>query len=573
MTSIHDRRPATPASVLLGGSPSHGSRPDQDAPVPQRPRRRRGGRGDSRAAAPAAPRAAAPAERPAPAQPRRAPSDPATREGRPPSSMNRTAPERQEMPRADLTFAELGVAPELVRVLAADGKTTAFPIQAATLPDSLSGRDVLGRGRTGSGKTLAFALPLVTGLARAAQAGARANAPRRPRGLVLAPTRELATQIAEVIDPLARAWGLRVTTIFGGVKQTRQEQAMRHGTDIIVACPGRLEDLMGQGVIELDGISHTVVDEADLMADMGFLPAVTRILRATPAAGQRMLFSATLDNGVDVLVRRFLHDPVLHSVDPAESPVEQMTHHVFEVADADAKKQLVEALASGTGRRIVFFRTKHRAKRTAKQLTAAGIPAVDLQGNLSQNARDRNLGMFQSGEVRVLVATDVAARGVDVDDVELVVHADPPTEHKEYLHRSGRTARAGNDGDVVTICLPEERRDLADVLRKAKIRVTPERVTASSPAVSALVGKRAPYVAPAPVQQPQPARAKAATPSQQRRAAREAAAASGAGAGNGQRSQSRQSGRPAGAAPHAHSAASVSAASRQGSRGRRPAAR
>ena len=385
---------------------------------------------------------------------------------------------------------------ELTRVLLQDGKERAFPIQTATLPDSLAGRDVLGRGRTGSGKTLAFALPLVARLAAAD--GVRANAPGAPRGLVLAPTRELATQIAQVIEPLAGALGLRVTTVFGGVKQARQEVALHRGAAIVVACPGRLEDLMGQGIVSLGSVTITVVDEADLMADMGFLPAVTRILRATPPRGQRMLFSATLDNGVDVLVRRFLHDPVHHAVDPEESPVERMTHHVFEVADADAKKALIERLASGQGRRIVFFRTKHRAKRTAKQLTQAGIPAVDLQGNLSQNARDRNLALFQSGQVRVLAATDVAARGVDVDGVELVIHADPPREHKEYLHRSGRTARAGHTGDVVTICLPEERRDLAAVLRQAKIRVTPLRVTAASPEVVDLVGAVAPLVRPAP---------------------------------------------------------------------------
>lgn len=397
------------------------------------------------------------------------------------------------------TFASLGVPAELVTVLEGQGKATAFPIQTDTLPDTLSGRDVLGRGRTGSGKTLAFAIPLV---ARLAEAG-RTNTPHRPRALVLAPTRELASQIAEVIEPLGRAYGLRVTTVFGGVKQTRQEMALSRGAAVVVACPGRLEDLMGQGLVSLSDIAVTVIDEADLMADMGFLPAVTRILRATPEVGQRMLFSATLDNGVDRLVRQFLHDPVLHSVDPAESPVEQMTHHVFEVADADRKKDLIEALASGTGRRILFFRTKHRAKRTARQLSAAGIPAVDLQGNLSQNARDRNLAAFDSGEVRVLAATDVAARGVDVADVELVIHADPPREHKEYLHRSGRTARAGHSGDVVTICLPEERRDLAQVLRKAKIHVTPERVDAHSPEVAELVGERAARVAPRPAAQPE----------------------------------------------------------------------
>ncbi len=397
------------------------------------------------------------------------------------------------------TFAELGVPTELVGVLNSDGKHTAFPIQVATLPDSLSGRDVLGRGRTGSGKTLAFAIPLVARLAQASFD----NTPHRPRGLVLAPTRELATQIAGVIEPLARVYGLRVMTIFGGIKQARQERELARGAAIVVACPGRLEDLMGQRLVSLADIEITVIDEADLMADMGFLPGVTRILRATPANGQRMLFSATLDNGVDRLVKQFLHDPILHSVDSAESPVDLMTHHVFEVSDADTKKDLIEALAWGTGRRIIFFRTKHRAKHTAKQLTAAGIPTVDLQGNLSQNARDRNLAAFESGAVRVLAATDVAARGVDVSDVELVIHADPPREHKEYLHRSGRTARAGHSGDVVTISLPEERRDLAQVLRRAKITVTPQRVTASSPQVSELVGERAAFVKPAPAPAPQ----------------------------------------------------------------------
>lgn len=477
---------------------------------------------------------------PQPAQPRRAPSDeggssrtqrpsrpfdspaprasrargrnrrnantPTTQAGTPSSTARRTpeatptvARTAEAGARPAPTFASLGVAAPLVKVLAGDDKRTAFPIQTATLPDTLAGRDVLGRGRTGSGKTLAFALPLVQALA---EEGHHANLPHHPSALVLAPTRELASQIAGVIDPLAGAYGLRVTTVFGGVKQIHQERELARGAAIVVACPGRLEDLMGQRIISLDHVRVTVIDEADLMADMGFLPGVTRILRATPTQGQRMLFSATLDNGVDRLVKEFLHSPLMHSVDPAESPVERMTHHVFEVAGADAKKDLIQALASGTGRRIIFFRTKHRAKRTAKQLTAAGIPTVDLQGNLSQNARDRNLAAFENGEVRVLAATDVAARGVDVSGVELVVHADPPREHKEYLHRSGRTARAGATGDVVTICLPEERRDLSQVLRAAKIHVSPERVDATSPEVRELVGERAALVAPAPVAAP-----------------------------------------------------------------------
>lgn len=392
------------------------------------------------------------------------------------------------------TFADLGVPAPLVAALAADGKTEPFPIQADTLPDTLSGRDVLGRGKTGSGKTIAFSLPLVARLAAGAAPAQGRN--RRPRGLVLAPTRELATQIAATLKPLADSAGLAITTIFGGVSQSRQVTALRAGVDIVVACPGRLDDLMKQGEVSLDKIEITVLDEADHMADLGFLPVVTRILDKTPAGGQRLLFSATLDNGVDKLVKRFLRNEAMHSVDEANSPVAAMTHHVFEVPTADEKKDLVTALASGRGRRILFTRTKHQAKRLAKQLTTSGIPAVDLHGNLSQPARDRNLAAFGSGEVRVLVATDVAARGVHVDDVELVVHVDPPAEHKAYLHRSGRTARAGSAGDVVTVMLSEQAGDVKTLLRNAAITVAPQRVTAASPAVTALIGEVAERVRP-----------------------------------------------------------------------------
>ena len=404
-----------------------------------------------------------------------------------------------------VSFAALGVPAALTEILTDAGITAPFPIQADTLPDTLSGRDVLGRGKTGSGKTLAFAIPLVSRLS---------GAPRRPghpTGLVLAPTRELATQIAAVLAPLASASGLKVTTIFGGVSQNPQARALAAGVDIVVACPGRLEDLMRQGLIRLDAVRITVLDEADHMADLGFLPGVTRILAATPSNTQRLLFSATLDNGVDKLVKRFLKNPVHHSVDSGTSPVPAMTHHVFEVHSVDAKRDLVHRLASGTGRRILFMRTKHQARKLARQLTEAGIPSVDLHGNLSQNARDRNLAAFSSGEARVLVATDVAARGVHVDDVELVVHVDPPAEHKAYLHRSGRTARAGAAGDVVTVVLPEQRRDLAALMRKASISVTPQRVTGDAPHVAELVGDVAPYVAPtapAPSRPQAPARAK-----------------------------------------------------------------
>ncbi|MBF4571459.1 DEAD/DEAH box helicase [Herbiconiux sp. VKM Ac-1786] len=404
-------------------------------------------------------------------------------------------PERQSpLSQTPTSFAALGVPAPLVATLTASGITEPFPIQVDTLPDTLNGRDVLGRGKTGSGKTLAFSIPMVARLGGTLAGGKRR--PGRPVGLVLAPTRELATQIDAVLAPMAKAYGMTTTTIFGGVSQSRQVAALKAGVDIVVACPGRLEDLMKQGFVSLDAVEITVLDEADHMADLGFLPVVTRILDKTPSNGQRLLFSATLDNGVDKLVRRFLHNEVLHSVDEANSPVAAMTHHVFETESVESKRVLVEKLASGTGRRILFMRTKHHAKKLAKQLTASGIPAVDLHGNLSQVARDRNLAAFSAGTVKVLVATDVAARGVHVDDIELVIHVDPPEEHKAYLHRSGRTARAGSAGDVVTIMLPAQRKDVKDLLRKAAIQVTPEVVTADSASVSALVGEVAAYVKP-----------------------------------------------------------------------------
>ena len=388
------------------------------------------------------------------------------------------------------TFASLGVDPDLVADLGARGFTAPFPIQSATLPDTLAGRDVLGRGRTGSGKTLAFALPLVQRLAEEDMAR-----PGHPIGLVLAPTRELAGQIAQTIGPLADAVSLSVTTVFGGVSQKPQEKALAAGVDVVVACPGRLLDLMGQGLVDLDEVSVTVLDEADHMADLGFLPAVRRILRATPARGQRMLFSATLDNGVDRLVEEFLHDPLHHAVDPSTSPVTAMDHRVWAVADKAAKDGVVRRLASGTGRRILFTRTKHLARRLARRLTQDGVPAVELQGNMSQNARERAMRAFSSGAVRVMVATDIAARGIDVSDVELVVHVDPPAEHKAYLHRSGRTARAGAAGTVVTLVLPEQRGDVRALLKKAGIRAGIEPVRPDDDAVSALVGRVADVVA------------------------------------------------------------------------------
>ncbi|SSC25103.1 DEAD/DEAH helicase, partial [Klenkia terrae] len=387
----------------------------------------------------------------------------------------------------------------LVETLTASGITAPFPIQVATLPDTLAGKDVLGRGRTGSGKTLAFSLPLVARLA----ASTSKRLPRKPRSLILVPTRELANQVAAVVAPLATAVGMKTTVVFGGVGQNPQVQALSGGIDVLIACPGRLEDLIGQGHCDLSAVEITILDEADHMADLGFLPGVKRLMDRTPKVGQRLLFSATLDNGVDVLVKRYLDNPRTHSVDPAVAPVSTMTHHVFRV-DALDKSQVVKELASGLDRVVLFTRTKHQAKKLAKQLTAGGVPAVDLHGNLSQNARERNLEAFTSGTTRVLCATDIAARGIHVDDVAIVVHVDPPAEHKAYLHRSGRTARAGAGGTVVTIATPDQAGEVRLLARQAGI--TPE-VSAIKPGareIVALTGPAAPYVEPAPVvEQPQ----------------------------------------------------------------------
>ena len=396
-------------------------------------------------------------------------------------------------------FAALGVPAPLVEVLDRQGISSAFPIQVATLPDTLIGRDVLGRGRTGSGKTLAFSLPLVARLS----ASDTPRRPTRPRALILVPTRELANQVAAVVDPLATALGMRSTVVFGGVGQNPQVRALAAGVDVLIACPGRLEDLIGQGFCSLDAVEVTILDEADHMADLGFLPAVKRLLDRTPKVGQRMLFSATLDNGVDVIVKRYLDRPTTHSVDPAVAPVATMTHHVFTVAATD-KPDVVRELASGQGRSLLFMRTKHTAKKLAKQLTAAGVPAVELHGNLSQGARERNLEAFMSGGVRVLVATDIAARGIHVDDVALVVHVDPPTEHKAYLHRSGRTARAGAGGTVVTVSTPDQAAEVRLLTKQAGISPTTRSVRPGAAEIVDLTGPTAPYVTPAPVvEQPQ----------------------------------------------------------------------
>jgi superfamily II DNA/RNA helicase len=372
-------------------------------------------------------------------------------------------------------FSTLGVPASLVDVLAARDITDPTPIQAATLPDALAGRDVLGRGRTGSGKTYAFLLPLVARLS--------ATSPRRrpgaPRALILAPTRELVGQIEQALAPLAATTGLTSRTVFGGVGQGPQVAALRRGVDILIACPGRLEDLIKQGHGNLGAIEITIIDEADHMADLGFLPVVRRLLDQTPRDGQRLLFSATLDNQVDVLVKRFLTNAVVHEADSALSPVSTMTHHVLHV-ERDQRLPVLVDLASAPGRTVVFTRTKHGAKALARQLNAKGIPTVDLHGNLSQGARTRNMDAFHSGKATTLVATDIAARGIHVDDVALVVHADPPVEHKAYTHRSGRTARAGSDGTVVTLATADQLREVRSLTKAAGINPTTTRLQGMS---------------------------------------------------------------------------------------------
>jgi len=388
------------------------------------------------------------------------------------------------------TFASLGVPAPLTAVLAAAGIDAPFPIQAAVVPDALAGADILGRGRTGSGKTLGFCIPLAARLA-----GGHTGA-GRPRGLVLVPTRELASQVQDVLRPLARAVGLSVATIFGGTPQRPQVTALRNRVDIIVACPGRLADLIGQGHCHLGDVEVSVVDEADHMAELGFLPTVRRLLDATPPEGQRMLFSATLDHAVDVLVRRFLDNPAEHAVDPPGAPA-PIVHHLLTVAPAD-RTAVAAALAAGDNRSLIFTRTKHGARKLARQLTAAHIPAVELHGNLTQGARERNLASFTAGAVRVMVATDIAARGIHVDGIDLVIHADPPAEHKAYLHRSGRTGRAGASGVVVTLQTPVQERDVRALMRKARVTPLAATVRPGSALLRSIAGEPAAPLAPQP---------------------------------------------------------------------------
>jgi superfamily II DNA/RNA helicase len=396
------------------------------------------------------------------------------------------------------SFLDLGVPTKLAAALADLGITTPFPIQAATLPDSLAGRDVLGRGRTGSGKTFAFVLPVLARLAESKSP----RRPMRPRALILAPTRELATQIEATMAPLAATLGLRTLTVFGGVGANPQIKGLKAGVDVLVACPGRLADHIQQGYASLDAVEITVLDEADHMADLGFLPVVRRLMDGTPRDGQRMLFSATLDGGVDVLVKRFMHNPVTHHVDSAaEAPIE-MTHHVLHVRHDDRFPVLVD-LTAAPGRTVVFTRTKRRAKTLTRQLVQAGVPAVELHGNLAQNARNRNMAAFSDGSAQTLVATDIAARGIHVDDVAIVIHADPPVEHKAYLHRSGRTARAGAQGTVITLMTDDQQGEVRDLTRKAGIKPTTSKARPGDALLAQLAPGERTYSAPvSPVPEP-----------------------------------------------------------------------
>ncbi len=388
-------------------------------------------------------------------------------------------------PRAS-SFAAVGVPAPLVAALAATGITVPFPIQAATLPNALAGRDILGRGQTGSGKTLGFCIPLAARLADGYTSACR------PRGLVLVPTRELASQVYAVLAPLAESVGLSVATVYGGVPQKPQVAKLRNRADIVVACPGRLADLIEQGHCHLGDVDISVIDEADHMADLGFLPVVRRLLDMTPREGQRMLFSATLDSAVDILARRFMNDPAHHDVDPVEAPA-TMVHHLLTVAPGD-RTGVVAALAGGSGRSLVFTRTKHAAHRLARQLATSGIPAAELHGDLAQGARERNLASFAGGAVRVIVATDIAARGIHVDGIDLVIHADSPVEHKVYLHRSGRTARAGASGTVITLQTSVQAGAVRDLMRKAGVVPLTATVTPGSPLLHSIVGAPVPQV-------------------------------------------------------------------------------
>ncbi|MFC7931649.1 DEAD/DEAH box helicase [Streptomyces cinereoruber] len=423
------------------------------------------------------------------------------------------------------SFADLDMPEGLLRTLGEQGVTEPFPIQAATLPNSLAGRDVLGRGRTGSGKTLAFGLALL-----ARTAGRRAE-PTAPLALVLVPTRELAQQVTDALTPYAGALRLRITTVVGGMSITRQSSSLRRGAEVLIATPGRLADLIDRGDCRLDRVAVTVLDEADQMADMGFLPQVTKLLKQVEPGGQRLLFSATLDRNIDRLVKMFLDDPVVHSVDPSAGAVTTMEHHVLYVADETDKKAVTLRIAARDGRTILFLDTKRSVDRLVKRLLANGVRASGLHGGRSQPQRNRTLDQFKNGQVTTLVATNVAARGIHVDDLDMVVNVDPPMDHKDYLHRGGRTARAGESGSVFTLVLPDQKRDMGRLMSNAGISPRTAQIKSSDEELAELTGAREPSGVPVVIETPQP------TPPR-----KPAGSGGGSGSGGGRRRR-----RPAGA--------------------------
>ncbi|MFJ8866268.1 DEAD/DEAH box helicase [Streptomyces sp. NPDC102473] len=429
-------------------------------------------------------------------------------------------------------FAELDMPAALLKTLAAQGVTDPFPIQGATLPNSLAGRDILGRGRTGSGKTLAF------GLALLARTAGRRSEPTAPLALVLVPTRELAQQVTDALTPYATSVNLRVATVVGGMSISRQSGALRRGAEVLVATPGRLKDLIERGDCRLDEVAITVLDEADQMADMGFMPQVVALLKQVEPDGQRMLFSATLDKNIDRLVKMFLTDPVVHSVDPSAGAVTTMEHHVLHVLDETDKKAVATKIAAREGRVIMFVGTKRAADRFAKRLLASGVRAAALHGGRSQPQRNRTLDQFKNGQVTALVATNVAARGIHIDDLDLVVNVDPPTDHKDYLHRGGRTARAGESGSVVTLVLPEEKRDMTRLMQDAGIAPRTTRIKSGDEELSRITGAREPSGVAIVIEVPQPVQPKPRT--------RGGGQGSGAAAGGSFRSGSRGRGRRGG---------------------------
>ncbi|MFD5933047.1 DEAD/DEAH box helicase [Streptomyces sp. NPDC060333] len=392
-------------------------------------------------------------------------------------------------------FADLDMPGALLAALGTQGVSVPFPIQGATLPNTLAGRDVLGRGRTGSGKTLAFGLALL-----ARTAGQRAE-PHQPLALILVPTRELAQQVTDALTPYARSVRLRLATVVGGMSIGRQAGALRAGAEVIVATPGRLKDLIDRGDCRLNQVAITVLDEADQMADMGFMPQVTALLEQVRPEGQRMLFSATLDRNVDLLVRRYLTDPVVHSVDPSAGAVTTMEHHVLHVHGADKQRTTTE-IAAREGRVMMFLDTKHAVDRLTEHLLNSGVRAAALHGGKSQPQRTRTLGQFKTGHVTVLVATNVAARGIHVDNLDLVVNIDPPTDHKDYLHRGGRTARAGESGSVVTLVTPNQRRDMTRLMTAAGITPQSTQVRSGEEALHRITGAQAPSGIPVTITAP-----------------------------------------------------------------------